>query len=97
MTKPLIAALALLPALAACSSQPAPPPPLSAEALAAVMPDPGAPTEQLAREVDELFTKDGLGETRALVVMHGGEVAAERYASGYGPQTRFVSWSMAKT
>lgn len=97
LTKPLIAALALLPALAACSSQPAPPPPLSAEALAAVMPDPGAPTEQLAREVDELFTKDGLGETRALVVMHGGEVAAERYASGYGPQTRFVSWSMAKT
>jgi CubicO group peptidase (beta-lactamase class C family) len=94
---PLIAALAVLPALAGCSGEAAAPPPLTREALAAVEPDPGAPPEQLAREVDDLFAKDGLGETRALVVMHGGERAAERYAPGYGPQTRFVSWSMAKT
>lgn len=93
----LIAALALLPALAGCSAQPEPPPPLTEEALAAVAKEPGAPTEQLARAVDDLFTKEGLGETRALVVMHGGYIAAERYAPGYGPNTRFVSWSMAKT
>jgi CubicO group peptidase (beta-lactamase class C family) len=93
----LIAALAALPALAACSAQPDAPPPLSKDAMAAVAKSPGAPTEELAREVDDLFTKEGLGETRAMVVMHGGSIAAERYAPGYGPETRFVSWSMAKT
>ncbi|MFA9199720.1 MAG: serine hydrolase domain-containing protein [Cypionkella sp.] len=98
---PFIATLLALPApllaLGACTSQPAAPPPLTREALATVKPDPGAPSEQLARAVDEAFTADGVGETRALVVMHGGRIAAERYAPGYGPDTRFVSWSMAKT
>ena len=97
----LIAAFALLPPLlpilGGCSSQPGASPPLTREALAAARPDPGAPPEQLAREIDELFTMEDVGETRAVVVMHGGEIAAERYAPGYGPDTRFVSWSMAKT
>lgn len=95
---PLIACLALLPSLGACSDEVAAPEPLSNVALAAVSDDPGAPTEQLARAVDDLFTdEDRLGDTRALVVMHEGEVAAERYGPDYGPETRFVSWSMAKT
>jgi CubicO group peptidase (beta-lactamase class C family) len=94
---PLTAALALLPALAGCSAEPAAAPPLSEAAVRAVKDEPGAPSEQLARAIDDLFTMDGLGETRALVVMHGGRIAAERYAPGYGPDTRFVSWSMAKT
>jgi CubicO group peptidase (beta-lactamase class C family) len=92
----LIAALAALPALGACSSQ-RQPEPLSQEALAAVAKAPGAPTEDLARAVDEVFTADEVGETRAVVVLHGGYIAAERYGPGYGPDTRFVSWSMAKT
>ncbi len=97
-TTPLIALALAATSLAACGgSGPAEEPPLSEEALAAVKADPGAPTKALARESDQLFTLDGLGETRALVVLHGGEIAVERYGEGYGPQTRFISWSMAKT
>jgi CubicO group peptidase (beta-lactamase class C family) len=95
--RPFIAALAALPALAACSSHSEAPPPLSREALSAVTKNPGAPTDMLARQVDEVFSNKAVGETRALVVMHAGQIAAERYAPGYGPKTRFVSWSMAKT
>ncbi|MDD3799159.1 MAG: serine hydrolase [Novosphingobium sp.] len=94
---PLIASLALLPALAACSSGASLPDPLTQEALAAVSADPGAPREQLARAVDDLFTADGIGETRAVIVMHSGEIAAERYAGGFGPDTRFLGWSLAKS
>lgn len=92
-------ALALVPALllAACGDAPAGPKPLSDEALAAVTDNAGAPRDQLAREIDDLFTMDGLGETRAVVVMADGAIAAERYAPGYDQDTRFISWSMAKT
>lgn len=93
----LILPMAMLPALVSCGEGVAVPEPLSEEALAAVTANAGAPTEELAREVDDLFTMPGLGETRALLVMADGKIAAERYAAGYGPETRFVSWSMAKT
>ncbi len=101
MTKrlaPLIAILAGASSLASCSdTAPVQEPPLSEAALAAVKDDPGAARRPLAREIDDLFTRDGLGETRAVVLLHGGEIAAERYAPGYDAETRFVSWSMAKT
>ncbi len=97
-----IAAAALLPALAfitASCAETAPPPlpPLSEEALAAVSQDAGAPRDQLAREVDELFSAQGIGETRAVLLLADGKVAAERYGEGYDSETRFISWSMAKT
>ncbi|MDP4540597.1 serine hydrolase [Qipengyuania sp. DY56-A-20] len=95
---PLIAILASASSLASCSdAAPVQEPPLSEEALAAVENDPGAAKRPLAREIDHLFTNEGLGETRAVVLLHEGAIAAERYAPGYDADTRFVSWSMAKT
>ena len=38
-----------------------------------------------------------LGETRALLVIQDGKIAAERYGKGFNPETRLISWSMAKT
>lgn len=93
-------ALPLAPALlmlAACGTAPAGDPPLTDEAKAAVTNDAGAPKDKLAREIDDLFTKPGLGETRAVVLMSDGKIAAERYGPGYTRDTRFISWSMAKT
>lgn len=103
-----IASMALLPplllALAACGD--APPasseeeparPELSQAALEAVAEEPGAPREELAHLIDALFTAEEMGETRAVLVMHYGKTAAERYAPGYDEHTRFISWSMAKT
>ena len=96
-----IAAFTSLPALlalSACGEIPdSQPTELTQFALSAVTDDPGAPTQELAREVDDLFTKDGLGETRAVLVMKDGKIAAERYGDGYNEETRFISWSMAKT
>ncbi|MGB3754046.1 MAG: serine hydrolase [Parerythrobacter sp.] len=94
---PLIAAAAMLPVLSACAEAPVGPPPLNQAALDAVTDDPGAPTEDVARAVDALFTAPGIGETRAVIVMHEGTVAAERHAEGYDADTRHISWSMAKT
>lgn len=94
----LIAPLTLVPALFGCSPA-APParPPVSAEALKAVVANPGVPREELARRVDALFSEKDADETRSVIVMQGGRVIAERYAPGYHENTRFVSWSMAKS
>lgn len=96
---PLILPLALVPALAGCGSTSAPeaPPPLSEAAMAAVAKQPGVGREKLARAVDALFTQEDAAETRAVVVMKDGRIIAERYGEGYGPQTRLISWSMAKS
>lgn len=93
-------AIVLAPALfliAGCGAAPPAETALSDAALAAVTSNAGAPKDQLARQIDDLFTMDGLGETRAVVVMADGEIAAERYGPGYSKDTRFISWSMAKT
>ncbi|MBW8785736.1 MAG: serine hydrolase [Novosphingobium sp.] len=91
----LILTLLALPALAACHRDAAPPP-LDPQALAAVVAQPGITREPLARAVDALFTDPAAAETRAVVVIHGGRLVAERYAPGFGRQTRFTGWSMAK-
>jgi len=38
-----------------------------------------------------------LGETRAVVVIHEGRLVHEQYAPGFAPDTRLISWSMAKS
>ncbi|WP_421836547.1 serine hydrolase domain-containing protein [Novosphingobium sp.] len=97
-TLAFIAPLALVPALFGCSpATPPAPPPVSAEALKAVSANPGVPREELARRVDALFSESDAAETRSVIVMQGGRVIAERYAPGYHENTRFVSWSMAKS
>jgi CubicO group peptidase (beta-lactamase class C family) len=96
LTLALPAAPALL-LLAACSASAPGQAPLPEAALAAVTAEAGAPKDQLARELDEIFTAPGVGETRAVVLIANGKLAAERYAPGYDKDTRFVSWSMAKT
>lgn len=95
----LILPLIALPSLIGCDAQqaPAPPPPLSEAALAAVKEQPGVNREKLARAVDTLFSTPETAETRAVLVLHKGRIVAERYAPGYHPNTRFISWSMAKT
>ena len=97
-SRSLIALALATTSLVACGSPgPAEAPPLSETALAAVTENAGAPSKALAREVDDLFSMEGLGETRALIVMKDGKIAAERYAEGYDAETRFISWSVAKT
>jgi len=39
----------------------------------------------------------GLPDTRALLVVHKGRIVMETYAPGFGPTSRFISWSMAKS
>ncbi len=92
----LILSLSLLPALMGCHAQPGEAP-LSPAALAVVAEHSGAPREALARAIDVLFADSESGETRAVVIMRDGRIVAERYGPGYGPQTRFIGWSMSKS
>lgn len=97
-TKFLIVPLLAAPVLFGCSNPaPAELPPPSEAAQAAVVQKPGANRDRLIRAADALFTDPRAEETRALLVMHDGQIVAERYGAGYGRDTRFVSWSMAKT
>jgi len=91
----LIALLGAMPALSGCGGRDVPQAqePLAKSALAAVVANPDVPREALARRIDALFTDEKAGETRALLVLHGGRIVAERYGPGYHENTRFAGWS----
>lgn len=65
--------------------------------LYSVASDAEAGESGLRAAIDTIFDSDDMGETRALLVMHRGQIVAERYAPGYGPETRLLSWSIAKS
>lgn len=57
-------------------------------------------TVDLSALLDPVFATDvgeGLGETRAVIVVKNGRVIYERYRDGFTPKTRHVSWSAAKS
>ncbi len=51
----------------------------------------------LIRAAFEADRAELMGETRALIIIHRGKIVFERYRDGFGPETRQVSWSMAKS
>lgn len=87
----IIAALAL----GSCGEQPAAQ--ATARGQTIIASDAVVSKETLNDAIAPFFEDPALSETRALVVMQGGRVIAERYAPGYGPETRLISWSMAKS
>ncbi|MEC9018447.1 MAG: serine hydrolase, partial [Pseudomonadota bacterium] len=62
-----------------------------------VAPDVVAGENALRAAIDPLFDDEAMGQTRALLVMRDGNIVAERYAPGFGPDTKLLAWSMAKT
>jgi CubicO group peptidase (beta-lactamase class C family) len=92
--KQLLAATAFSLMLAGCDDEP--PAPKGAGPVM-VADDAVVGKEKLAEAIAPFFEDPALAETRALVVMQGGRVIAERYAPGYGPDSRLISWSMAKS
>jgi CubicO group peptidase (beta-lactamase class C family) len=49
----------------------------------------------LAKALDDAFS-DGT-DTRAMIVLLGDKIVAERYAPGFDGKTRFLGWSMSKS
>lgn len=66
-------------------------------ALYTVEADSAVSENALRGAIDAIFDADDMGDTRALLILHDGKLVAERYAPGFGPQTKQLSWSMAKS
>ena len=92
----LCATLFSIATLTACGSAPAPVEKQQSD-YARYADDAAVPEQVLKDAIAPFFEDDTLSETRAVVIMHGGLIVAERYAPGYGPNSRLISWSMAKS
>jgi CubicO group peptidase (beta-lactamase class C family) len=62
-----------------------------------IVDDSAVPKDTMAKAIAPLFEDPSMSETRAVVIMYRGRLVAERYAPGYNPYTRLISWSMAKS
>ncbi len=63
------------------------------------MPD-GYDAAKLAAAVDHMFAEPShlhMRNTRAVVVAYRGEIIAEKYAPGFGPEQRLAGWSAGKS
>lgn len=87
----LLASLLATVALTSCSRA-APPegsPRVLTEAAAA---------NAVAADLERLFAdREAMGETRAVLILRDGQPIYEAYGPGYGPQSKLISWSMAKS
>lgn len=93
----LLSALTI--ALSGCgeAGNPAAPPQKSAAELAYISDSSPVAKARLDTAIAPLFEDPAMAETRALLVMYQGRIIAERYGDGYDEDTRFISWSMAKS
>ncbi|MCW3106206.1 MAG: serine hydrolase [Segetibacter sp.] len=58
----------------------------------------GVDEQQLNAALDEAFSEPGSKRgTRAVVVVHNGEIVAERYAAGFSANSKLAGWSMGKS
>ncbi len=92
-------AFGLTGALSSCGTndEHAEPPTKSAEELSYISDESPVKKATLDRAISPLFDDPAMGETRAFLIMHRGKIIAERYGEGYDQDTRFISWSMAKS
>jgi len=75
-------------------------PALSAKEMPLKMDTERFETERLAQVVDAAFMESDrarLQRSRAVVILHRGQLVAERYAVGFSAQTPLLGWSMAKS
>ncbi|AQA00500.1 serine hydrolase [Sphingopyxis sp. QXT-31] len=70
---------------------------MSEKAVDTLPPLPGL-DPAIKAKADALFADaEAVGETRALYVLRDGAPIYERYGEGFGPETKMISWSMAKS
>lgn len=92
----MIAAATIVAGCSGPASPPAPPAKSAAE-LSYITDSSPIAKARLDAAIAPLFDDPAMAETRAFLLMYRGQIIAERYGDGYDADTRFISWSMAKS